>query len=73
MRYNCNHDIYRKVNLFFEADNLKNVELACKKLGYKRSYYYYWWNRLKQGDWKIQLCWNDPAGQNLIPTQNPGQ
>ena len=52
MRYNRNHDVCKKVNLFFEADKLKNIELACKRLGYKRSYYYYWWNRLKQANWK---------------------
>jgi hypothetical protein len=53
MRYYRNHDIAKKVNLFFEADKLKNIELACKRLGYKRSYYYYWWNCLKQAGWKI--------------------
>jgi len=53
MRYNRNMDVRRKVVLFFEADKLGNVVLACDKLGYKRSYYYYWYNRLKGADWDI--------------------
>lgn len=54
MRYNRNMDVRRKVVLFFEADKLGNVVLACKKLGYKRSYYYYWFNRLKAADYNIK-------------------
>jgi len=54
MRYNRNMDVRRKVVLFFEADKLGNVVLACKKLGYRRSYYYYWFNRLKAADWNIK-------------------
>ena len=38
MRYNRNMDVRRKVVLFFEADKLNDITLACKKLGYKRSY-----------------------------------
>jgi len=53
MRYNRNMDIRRKVVLFFEADKVSDITLACKKLGYKRSYYYYWFNRLKGADWDI--------------------
>jgi transposase InsO family protein len=53
MRYNRNIEVRKKVNLFFEADRLKNVSLACKKLGFTRSFYYDWWNRLNQSDWNI--------------------
>jgi len=72
IRYNRNHDICKKVNLFFEADKLKNVELACKRLGYKRSYYYYWWNRLKKGDWDISVLLKRPTKPKSHPnTTNP--
>ena len=53
MRYNRDINIRKKVMLFWEADKLNNVLLACTKLGYKRSYYYYWWNRLKAADHDI--------------------
>ena len=54
MRYNRDLGIRRKIDLFLEADRLKNVSLACKKLGYKRSFYYYWWRRLKSSGWDIK-------------------
>lgn len=54
MRYNRNMDVRRKVVLFFEADKLQDITLACKKLGYKRSYYYYWFNRFKAADYNIK-------------------
>lgn len=54
MKYNRNMDIRRKVILFFEADKLGNVTLACDKLGYRRAYYYYWFNRLSAAKWDIK-------------------
>ncbi len=47
IKYNKNMDICRRITLFFKADKIRNITLACKKLGYKRAYYYYWWNRFK--------------------------
>jgi transposase len=53
MRYNRNIEIRKKVTLFFKADELKNVSLACDILGYSRSFYYDWWNRLEKSNWDI--------------------
>ena len=53
MRYNRDLEIRKKVNLFFEASRFRSVTLACKKLGYKRTFYYYWWRRLIAADWDI--------------------
>jgi hypothetical protein len=51
MRYNRNVEIRKKV--FLWAFRYRNISLACEKLGYKRSYFYFWFNRLKQANFDI--------------------
>ena len=54
MRYNRNLEIRKKVMLFMLAFKLRNISVACKRLGYQRSYFYFWFNRLKQADFDIR-------------------
>jgi len=54
MRYNRNLEIRKKVILFLLAFKYRNISLACKKLGYQRSYFYFWLNRLKQANFDIK-------------------
>ena len=51
MRYNRNLEIRKKVMLFMLAFKLRNISLACEKLGYQRSYF--WFDRLKQANFDI--------------------
>jgi hypothetical protein len=50
MRYNRNVEIAKKVFLFYLAFRYRNISLACQKLGYKRTYFYFWFNRFKEAD-----------------------
>ena len=54
IRYNRNVEIRKKVSLFLWAFKYRNISLACEKLGYKRSYFYFWFNRLKQANFDIK-------------------
>jgi transposase InsO family protein len=67
MIYNRDINTRKKVLLFLEADRLGNVLLACTRLGYKRSYYYYWWNRLKAANHDISAL----AGLSRKPHSHP--
>jgi hypothetical protein len=53
MRYNRNVEIAKKVFMFCLAFKCRNISLACLKLGYRRSYFYFWYNRLKEADFDI--------------------
>ena len=53
MRYNRNVEIAKKVFLFLSAFKHQNISLACEKLGYRRSYFYFWFNRLKEANFDI--------------------
>jgi len=54
MRYNRNVEIAKKVFLFLLAFKHRNISLAYQKLGYRRSYFYFWFNRLKQANFDIK-------------------
>ena len=54
MRYNRNLEIRRKVTLFLLAFRCRNISLACQRLGYQRSYFYFWFNRLKEANFDIK-------------------
>ena len=62
MRYNRDLEVRRpvrllfgeKVILFLLAFKYKNISLACQKLGYERSYFYFWFNRLRQANFDIK-------------------
>jgi transposase InsO family protein len=53
MRYNRNVEVAKKVFLFCLAFKCRNISLACQKLGYRRSYFYFWYNRLKEANFDI--------------------
>lgn len=53
MRYNRNVEVAKKVFMFCLAFKCRNISLACLKLGYRRSYFYFWYNRLKEADFDI--------------------
>jgi len=53
MRYNRNLEIRKKVILFILAFKLKNISIACERLGYQRSYFYFWFSRLKEANFDI--------------------
>jgi transposase InsO family protein len=46
-------DVRIKVDLILYALKLGNVRLACKRLGFGKSFFYKWWQRLQAGKFKI--------------------
>jgi hypothetical protein len=54
MRYNRNLEIRKKVILFLLAFRYQNISLVCQKLGYQRSFFYFWFNRLKEANFDIK-------------------
>jgi hypothetical protein len=54
MRYNRNLEIRKKVILFLLASRYQDISLACQKLGYQRSFFYFWFNRLKEANFDIK-------------------
>lgn len=54
MRYNRNLETRKKVILFLMAFRYQNISLACLKLGYQRSYFYFWFNRLQAANFDIK-------------------
>ena len=54
MRYNRNLETRKKVILFLMAFRYQNISLACLKLGYQRSYFYFWFNRLQEANFDIK-------------------
>jgi hypothetical protein len=64
MRYNRNVEICKKV--FLWTFRYRNISLACEKLGYKRSYF--WFNRPKQANFDIiDFCRNN----GISPLSSP--
>ena len=55
MRYNRNIEVRKKVILFLLAFRYRNISLACQKLGYQRSFFYFWFNRLKEANFDISI------------------
>lgn len=50
-------DIRVKAELILCALKLGNASLACKRLGFGRSFYHKWWKRLVEGKFRLQaLC-----------------
>ena len=54
MRSCRDQGIRTKVELILLGLKLKNVALACKRMGVGRSSYYKWWQRLVRGKFKIK-------------------
>jgi transposase InsO family protein len=73
MRYNRNSEIAKKVFLFFLAFKYGNISLACQKLGYRRSYFYFWYNRLKEADFDISSLEKRPRRPRSHPKKTPQQ
>lgn len=48
------HDIKLKLSLFIKAIKLGNVAEACSRMGMGRTFYYKWWKRFEQSDFKIE-------------------
>jgi transposase InsO family protein len=48
------HDIKLKLNLFILAQKLQNVSEACSRMGMGRTFYYKWWGRLEESDFKLE-------------------
>jgi len=71
MRYNRNVEIRKKVFLFFWAFKYRNISLACEKLGYKRSYFYFWFNRLKQANFDISSLVERSRRPDSHPKKTP--
>ena len=47
------HDVKLKLNLFIKAIKLKNTSEACSRMGMGRTFYYKWWKRLNDSEFKI--------------------
>lgn len=71
MRYNRNLEVRRKVILFLLAFKLKNISLACQKLGYERSYFYFWFNRLKEANLDVSSLEKRSKRPNFHPKRIP--
>lgn len=48
-----NRDVRIKAEVILTALKLKNVGLACRRLGFGRSFYYKWWKRLIAGKFRL--------------------
>lgn len=46
-------DLRIKAELLLYGLKLGNVSLACERHGFGRSFYYKWWKRLREGDFKL--------------------
>lgn len=46
-------DVRIKAELILYALKLGNISLACKRLGFGRSFYHKWWNRLVEGKFRL--------------------
>jgi hypothetical protein len=47
-------DVRIRAEVILCALKLGNVELACKRLGFGRSFYYKWWRRLVAGKFRLR-------------------
>ncbi len=47
-------DVRVKVELLLSGLKLGNVRLACERMGFGKSFFYKWWNRLVEGKFKIK-------------------
>jgi len=54
MRKNRDKAIREKVELFYLAAKLQNVQEACARRGATRDFFYRWWKRLKVGKFQIE-------------------
>lgn len=52
MRYNRDLEVRKKVEMFVMAGQT-NVTQACRRLGAKRSFYYFWWRRFVSSGYRI--------------------
>jgi len=58
---------------FLLAFRNRNISLACQKLGYQRSFFYFWFNRLKEANFDIKSL-EERSRQPLSPPQKtPGE
>jgi transposase InsO family protein len=71
MIYNRNLEIRKKVILIFLAFKCGNISLACQKLGYQRSYFYFWFNRLKGAGFDIYSLVEQPRRPLSHPQKTP--
>ena len=71
MRYNRNVEIARKVYLILYAFRYRNISLACQKLGYRRSYFYFWYHRLKGANFDISSLENRSRRPLSHPKETP--
>ena len=72
MRYNRNIEIAKKVYLILCVFKYRNISLACQKLGYRRSYFYFWYNRLKESNFDLGSLENRSRRPLSHPKQTPG-
>jgi transposase InsO family protein len=54
MRYNRDLEVKKKVILFLSAYRLNNISLACQRLGYHRSFYYFWFRRFSLASFSLE-------------------
>jgi len=58
IRYNKNRDLRKRWWFIRDCFLSGNVSGFCSKHGMKRSYYYFWFNRLRRSGWKIESLLN---------------
>jgi transposase InsO family protein len=65
-------DVRVKAEVILTALKLENVELACKRLGFGRSFYYKWWKRLAQGRFRLKALQEKSRRPKASPKQIDG-
>jgi transposase InsO family protein len=53
LRYNRDLEVRRKIELFVSAHK-EGVAAACRRLGRKRGFYYFWWNRFLASGYRLE-------------------
>ena len=71
MRYNRDLEIRRKITLFLCAYRLRNISLACQRLGYHRSFYYFWSRRFSLASFSLEALKPLKRRPKSHPKQTP--
>jgi transposase InsO family protein len=65
-------DVRVKAELILTALKLQNVDLACKRLGFSRSFHYKWWNRLVADKFRLRSLREESRKPKRSPKQVDG-
>jgi transposase InsO family protein len=72
MKYCRDRDTRTKVEVILYALKIEDVSLACKRLGFGRSFFYKWWSRLVKGKFLIKALRNRSRKPKTHPKKISG-